>query len=74
MITSATPDVVKRKSIRLPNLSEAGHLIQGCGIGIIIGRSFDIVHLDITTDITTVGIIFFCLVVAGGYMINSSKR
>jgi hypothetical protein len=70
MITNATPDVVKRKSIRLPNLSEVGHLVQGCGIGIIIGHTFDIVHLGVTT----VAVIFFCLVVVGGYMINSSKR
>ena len=70
MITNATPDVVKRRSIRLPNLSEAGHLLQGCGIGIIIGQTFNIVHLDVTTG----AIIFFCLVVVGGYMVNSSKR
>ncbi len=70
MIAKATPDVVKQKSIRLPNLSEVGHLLQGCGIGIVMGRNFDIVHLGVTT----VAVIFFCLVVAGGYMINSSKH
>jgi hypothetical protein len=68
MITKATPDIVKRKSIRLPNLSEVGHLLQGCGI--IIGQNFNIVHLSVTT----VAVIFFCLVVVGGYMINSSKH
>ena len=70
MIINDTPDVVKRKSIRLPNLSEVGHLLQGCGIGIIIGHTFDIVRLSVPT----VAVIFFCLVVVGGYMINSSKR
>lgn len=70
MITNDTPDIVKRKSIRLPNLSEVGHLLQGCGIGIIVGHTFDIVHLGVPI----VSVTFFCLVVVGGYMINSSKR
>ena len=70
MITNATPDAVKRNSIRLPNLSDVGYLLQGCGIGIIIGHTFDILRLDVPT----VAVIFFCLVVVGGYMINSSKH
>jgi len=70
MITNASPDIITKKPIRIPNLSEWGHLLQGCGIGIIIGHTFDIVQLSIPTC----SVIFFCLVVIGGYMISSSKR
>jgi hypothetical protein len=70
MIGKAPPDTVKRKAVRFPTWSETGYILQGCGIGIVIGSIFSVVHLSVVTS----SISFFCLVVIGGYMITSFKR
>jgi uncharacterized membrane protein YfcA len=70
MSAKISPPAVKRKSLRLPNWSEAGHALQGCGIGIFVGHIFSIVHFSAVT----ISVVIFCLIVVGGYMITSSKR
>jgi hypothetical protein len=70
MIVKASPDSVKRKTVRYPTWSETGYILQGCGIGILIGQIFSDVHLS--NGICSA--LFFGLIVIGGYMNNSSKR
>jgi hypothetical protein len=70
MINKVSPDIVKRKAVRFPTWSDTGYILQGCGIGIVIGRIFSDVHLSAMTTST----IFVGLVVIGGCMITSSKR
>lgn len=70
MIAKTDPNVAKHKPIRLPRWSDVGYLLQGVGIGIIIGHILDIVQLNWITTTT----VFFSLVVVGGYMITSSKH
>ncbi len=70
MSTQVSTDAIKRKSICLPSWSEAGHGIQGIGVGVVIGKILSDVHLNMNT----VAVIFFCLITIGGFIVNFNRK
>ena len=70
MSVEGPTDAIKRKLIPHPTWSEVGHILQGCGIGVIIGEILSDVH----SAKETFPIVFFCLITIGGFIINFNRK